>query len=51
MLWAFRGPIVLQAGTNCACFLRRKSEVYSRLQYITTNSRAGWFPAWRHEQT
>ena len=24
---------ILQAGTNCACFRRRKSEVYSRLQY------------------
>ena len=24
---------ILQVGTNCACFLRRKSEVYSRLQH------------------
>ena len=24
---------ILQACTNCACFRRRKSEVYSRLQH------------------
>ncbi|MGB3219224.1 MAG: hypothetical protein WBD79_17635 [Anaerolineae bacterium] len=30
-------PRLLQAGTICACFLRRKSEVYSRLQYRSLN--------------